>query len=277
MRQEGVSVDAVIAEIAARQHGVVTLTQLNLAGLRGSAVTRRLQSGRIHRVHRGVYAVGHPGLSHNGMWMAAVLACGEGAVLSHRSAAELWELLAPTRGAIHVTVPASRGGRKRRPGLRIHRSRLPMAVTTLKNRIPVTTPARTVADLKRTVAAGELRRAVREAEFRGLDLGAIPTDGTRSELERAFLRLCRRHRLPEPEVNVRIGRFTVDFLWRQQRLAVETDGYAAHRGRQAFEEDHERELELGMQGLRLRRFTDRQIRRHPGRVADAVHRTLVEP
>src|SRR5687767_4763135 len=89
MRQEGVSADAVIAEIAARQHGVITLGQLNLAGLRGSAVTRRLQSGRIHRVHRGVYAVGHRGLSDEGMWMAAVLACGNGAVLSHRSAAEL--------------------------------------------------------------------------------------------------------------------------------------------------------------------------------------------
>jgi very-short-patch-repair endonuclease len=208
--------------------------------------------------------------------MAAVLACGAGAVLTHRSAAELWELLPATQGPVHVTVPVA-GGRSKRLGLRIHRSLMPTGDTTVQSGIPVTTPARTIADLKRSVPAATLRKAIREAEFRGLDLGAILTDGTRSELERAFLRLCRRHGLPEPEVNVRIGRFTVDFLWRRQRLAVETDGYAAHRGRQAFEEDRERELELGMRGLRLRRFTDRQIRRQPARVADAIHRALNGP
>ena len=157
--------------------------------------------------------------------MAAVLAAGEGAVLSHRSAAELWELVAPAHRAIHVTIPASSGGRSNRRWVRIHRSSLRAGDATARSDIPVTTPARTLADLKRSVAAATLRKAIREAEFRGLDLGQAPTDHTRSELERTFLRLCRRYRLPEPDVNVRLDRFTVDFLWREQRLAVETDGY----------------------------------------------------
>jgi very-short-patch-repair endonuclease len=274
MRAESVNVDADVAAIAARQHGVVTLTQLKRAGVSESGIYRRLAAGRLHRVHRGVYAVGHCGLSQQGKCMAAVLACGDGAVLSHRSAAELWELLRPTEGPIHVTVPAASGGRRKRRGLRIHRSSLPAGDTTVRSGIPVTTPARTVADLKRAVPPATLRKAIREAEFRGLDLGNTDTDHTRSELERAFLRLCRRHRLPEPEVNVRVGGFTVDFLWRDQRLAVETDGYRAHRGRQAFEDDRERELALGMLGIRLRRFTDRQVHSRAGHVAAAVRAAL---
>src|SRR5215207_3154402 len=104
MREERVKGDAKVAAIAARQHGLVTLTQLIQAGIRRSALSRRVAAGRLHRIHRGVYAVGHAGLSPEGRWMAAVLGCGDGAALSHRSAAELWELIAPSQGAIHVTV-----------------------------------------------------------------------------------------------------------------------------------------------------------------------------
>jgi predicted transcriptional regulator of viral defense system len=233
--EERVNADAKVAVIAARQHGVVTVTQLRAAGIRRSAVSRRVAAGRLHRIHRGVYAVGHRGLSQEGKWMATVLACGDGAVLSHRSAAELWELLPLAQGAIHVTVPASCGGRSQRRALRIHRSSLPSKDTTVRSGIPITTPARTIAELKRTVPTTTARKAIREAEFRGLDLGDADTDHTRSELERAFLRLSRLYHLPEPEVNVRVAGFTVDFLWRAERLAVETDGYRAHRGRQAFE------------------------------------------
>lgn len=270
MRDKRVNADAEVAAIAVRQHGVVTTGQLNRAGLLRPAVSRRVAAGRLHRVHRGVYAVGHLGLSREGAWMAAVLACGDGAVLSHRSAAELWELLRPTEGPIHVTVSASSGGRSNRRGLRIHRSLLPPGDTAVRRGIPTSTPGRTVADVKRTLPPATARKAIREAEFRGLDLGDTDTDHTRSELERAFLRLCRRHGLPDPEVNVRLGGFTVDFLWREQRLAVETDGYRAHRGRQAFEDDRERELALGMLGIRLRRFTDHQVHTRPARVAAAV-------
>lgn len=206
--------------------------------------------------------------------MAAVLACGEGAVLSHRSAAELWALLPAAKGDVHVTV-AGRGGRDKRRDIHLHRSpSLRTTATTRHKRIAVTTPARTLTDLCRTIDPALYRKAVREAEFRNLALGAAPTDHTRSELERAFLRLCRRRRLPLPEVNVRIGDFTVDFLWREERLIVETDGYAAHRGRQAFEDDHARELALHADGYRLRRFTDRQVRRQPDAVAAVVARAL---
>lgn len=274
MRKERVNADAKVAEIAARQHGVVTLTQLTRAGISAAAVTRRLAAGRLHRIHRGVYAVGHPGVPRQGRWLAAVLACGEGAVLSHRSAAELWDLLPAGEGPIHVTLPAHSGGRKRRRGLRIHRSSLPGSDTTVRSRIPVATPARTIADLKRTVPAATLRKAIRQAEFRGLELEATETDHTRSELERSFLRLCRRYRLPQPEVNVPVAGFTVDFLWREHGLAVETDGYRAHRGRQAFEDDRERELALGMVGIRLRRFSERQVHTKPAQVAAAVDAAL---
>ena len=276
MRKEFVKADAKVAAIAARQHGVVTRTQLGRAGLSGPSVSRRVAAGRLHRVHRGVYAVGHSGLSNKGKWTAAVLACGDGAVLSHRSAAELWELLPPAQGPIHVTVPAASGGRATRRGLRLHRSSLPTGDVTVRSRIPVATPARTIADLKRSVPASIVRKAIREAEYRGLNLGDTDTDRTRSDLERAFLRLCRRHRLPDPEVNVRVAGYTVDFLWRKQRLAVETDGYRAHRGRQAFEDDRERELALGELGIRLRRFSDRQVDDRPAEVAAAVHAALAE-
>jgi very-short-patch-repair endonuclease len=254
--------------------GVITLTQLIEAGLSPSGVRRRVQSGRLHRIHRGVYAVGHSGLSDKGRWMAAVLACGDGAVLSHRSAAELWELLPPRKGPVHVTVPIP-GGRKKRDGIHLHRSpSLPDNAMTCCDGIGVTTPARTLADLRRTVAPALFRRALRQAEYRGLEIGDVPSDRSRSELERAFLRICRRHRLPIPEVNVELGRYTVDFLWRRQRLVVETDGYAAHRGRQAFEDDRARELELHALGYRLRRFTDTQVEHQPRAVANAIKGAL---
>jgi very-short-patch-repair endonuclease len=205
--------------------------------------------------------------------MAAVFACGPGAVLSHRSAAELWELLKPRLGPIDVAV-ATPGGRARRKGLRIHRfPSLPNTATTYHDGISVTTPARTLTDLATVAPAWELRKATRQAEFLGLPTPTV-TDRTRSDLERAFLRLCRRHRLPPPEVNVKIGPFTVDFLWRDQRLVVETDGYAAHRGRQAFLDDRARELELGRLGLHLRRFSDDQIAHRPSDVAAAIRAEL---
>ena len=274
MDRKAATADAQAAAIAARQHGVASSRQLREAGLSATEIRNRVRRGRLHRVHRSVYAVGHPGLSNEGRWMAAVLACGEGAVLSHRSAAELWALLPAAKGDVHVTVPG-RGGRDKRRDIHLHRSpSLRTTATTRHKRIAVTTPARTLTDLRRTIDPALYRKAVREAEFRNLALGAAPTDHTRSELERAFLRLCRRRRLPLPEVNVRIGDFTVDFLWREERLIVETDGYAAHRGRQAFEDDHARELALHADGYRLRRFTDRQVRRQPDAVAAVVARAL---
>jgi very-short-patch-repair endonuclease len=274
MRKESATPDHSLARIAARNHGVITFQELLAAGLSTGGVARRVNAGRLHRVHRGVYAVGHPSLSPQGRWIAAVKACGDGAALSHRSAGELWGLLEPASGPVHVTVPG-RAGRRRRPGIRVHRSRtLHPGTTRLRDRIPVTTPTRTILDLRRTERPETVRRAIREAEFRGLAIEDIHTDGTRSELERAFLQLCTRHRLPHPEVNARVGRFTADFLWRDRRLIVELDGFRAHGGRQAFEDDRARDVELRVLGYQVVRFTYRQVLDDPAGVAAKVRLLL---
>lgn len=202
--------------------------------------------------------------------MAAVPAFGDGAVLSHRSAAGLWTLLPRRSGPIDVTVPGS-GGRRRRQQIRLHRSLLlTPAATTIRSGIPVTTPARTVADLRRLATTDEVRGAIRQAEVLGFEIGSEGAEGTRSELEHLFLRLCRRHRLPPPEVNVRVGPFLVDFLWRDQGLIVETDGYRFHRGRLAFEDDHARDVELKLRGYEIVRFTHRQVANDAPRVAHTL-------
>jgi hypothetical protein len=275
MRAKSAKPDVAIARVAARQHGVVSREQLRAAGFSEAAISRRANGGRLHRIHRGVYAVGHRGLSLEGRWMAAVLACGEDARLSHRSAAELWQLLGPVDGPIEVTV-AGWSGRKRRAGIRIHRSlTLRLEETTRRRGIPVTGPARTIADLRASVAPAQRRRAIRQAEVLGLSTGIKPpNEPTRSELEDLFLRLCAHYRLPAPEVNVRIGLYEVDFLWRTQRLIVETDGYRYHRGAQAFEDDRERDLGLRARGFDLHRFSYRQIVDKPRAVADAVKQAL---
>jgi hypothetical protein len=275
MDAESAKRSARIAALAARQHGVVSRRQLYAAGLGRGAIEKRLASGQLHPVHRGVFAVGHPGLSPEGRWMAAVLACGGGAVLSHRSAAELWGLLRHTGGAIDVSVPSD-NGRRRRKGIHVHRRiSLKPGTTTSRRSIPVTTPARTIADLDGAVSPAERRRAIRQAEVLGLRTGlgerAAPT---RSELEDRFLHLCRRSGLPMPAVNVPVGRHEVDFLWPEQRLIVETDGYRYHRGSQAFEDDHERDLDLDAHGYSLRRFSYRQVTKHPDRVATSLRQAL---
>jgi very-short-patch-repair endonuclease len=274
MAEKGANPDRRVAQMAAGQHGVASIGQLREAGLSDDAVLGRVRAGRLHRLYRGVYAVGFPSLSSEGRWMAAVFAGGKGAALSHRSAAALWELLDPIPGSIEISIPTL-SGRRRRAGIRIHRrAALDPASLTRRKNIPVTTPAQTIADLRSDVSAAELRRAVRQAEvcgFRtGLDEGEATDRRTRSELEHLFLGLCRRHRLPAPEVNVRVGPFRVDFLWRRRRLVVETDGYRYHRGAQAFEDDHDRDLELHSLGYDVVRLTYRQVTTAPDRAASVV-------
>jgi hypothetical protein len=262
--------ESAIAQIAARQHGVINAAQLKTLGFSTSNVSKWVRAGRLHRVFRGVYAVGHAGLSNEGWWMAGVLSCGDGAVLSHRSAACLWRMLEPCSGPIDVTIPSS-GERRKREGIRLHRSpSLLNDATTERNDIAVTTPARTLEDLRRVVSPGLHRKATRQAEYLKLDLGELIPDHTRSEGERRFLGICRRHRVPPPDVNVRIGPYAVDFYWPDAGLVVEIDGYHGHRGRQAFEDDHARELFLTGQGLRLRRFTNAQVYNQATPVAEAV-------
>lgn len=309
--------DAAIAVVAARQHGVVSVEQLRAVGLDKHRVRHRVRVGRLHHVHRGVYAVGYPARSRKALWMAAVIACGRaagaahdgvldgstladrrnrdaydlptmpvldhwGAALSHRSAAQLWELLPLSEGPAHVSVPGDRG-RGRRGGIRLHRSHalLPTSVT-LRDGIAVTTPAKTIADLRRVskgagrlISPWELRRAIRQANVLGLPIDEDDSsDRTRSGLERDFLNLCRRHGLPAPEVNVRVGPYLVDFLWRDRKLIVETDGYAAHRGLAAFEDDRGRDLDLRARGFEVIHLAGKQLDEEPQLVAEVVGAAL---
>ena len=262
-----------IARVAAPQHGVITTAQLLAIGLSHAAIGKRVRAGRLHRIHRGVYAVGHSGLSLPGVWMAAVLACGEGTVLSHRTAAYLWRMLEPIPGPAHVTVP-SHAGRRKRHGITIHRSTtLLTSQTTSKAKIPVTSATRTLHDLRGIAPAREYRRALRQAEYDRLPLD-LATDRTRSEHEANLLALCRRHRLPPPEVNQEIGPYTVDFLWRAERLVAETDSWSAHGGRVAYAEDRERDLWLKLRGYEVVRFTYEQVAGRPAEVAAALRAFL---
>jgi very-short-patch-repair endonuclease len=262
MRNQPAKCDLVIARIAARQHGVVSLAQLRGAGMSKVAASRRTETGRLHRIHRGVYAVGHTRLTFEGRCMAAALALGDGAAISHTSAAALWGLLPPREGRIHLTISGD-SGRERRPGISVHRSlSLIAGVTTRRNGIAVTKPARTLRDLHRIAPQPLYRRAVRRA----LDLRLITDDElrpdadlTRSELERIFLTLCRRHHLPRPETNARVGPYEVDFLWRDRGLIVETDGFNHHGSRAAFESDRSRDAFLQSRGYRVLRLTHRQV------------------
>jgi very-short-patch-repair endonuclease len=266
--------DALVARVAGRQHGVVTTAQLQAAGLSWGGIKRRAAAGRLHRIHRRVYAVGHPHLSNEGEWLAAVLALGDGAVLSHRSAAALWGIARPTE-VIDVTVSGT-AGRAERRGINVHRSRTPLSSDcTRRTGIPVTKPSRTLEDLRRVASDKEFAAAVREAEFLRLPIGdRFAPDQTRSELEARLLRICRRHRLPKPMVNARVGRFTVDFLWSQQRLIVEVDGWESHRTRSAFESDRARDARLKILGFEVVRFTWRQIAHDSARVARTIRALL---
>jgi very-short-patch-repair endonuclease len=291
--------DRAIAALALRQHGVVALWQLGELGLGASGARNRVAAGRLHRVHRGVFAVGHAGLTRNGRYMAAALACGPGAVVSHRSAAALWDLRLRAGAAIDVTSRGSAG--RRRTGIRAHSAAALAArdVVAIAG-VPCTTLARTMLDVAESAAPREVERAVERAEvLRLLDMSEIDdvlarSDGrrgaarlravlshirlgatlTRSELEERFLALCRDARLPRPEVNAWLALapngFEVDFLWRPERLAVEVDGHAAHGTRRAFEDDRRRDAVLLLAGWRVVRFTWRQVSDEGARAAATV-------
>lgn len=280
MVDELASLDIAISRIARRQHGVITARQLNAVGLSREAVRKRAVAGRPHRIHRGVYAVGHRALSQHMIWMAAVLACGDTAVLSHRSAAALWGFLRPEGESVHVSIPTD-SGRANRNGIHLHR-RISLATTaaqwfTRLHGIPVTTVQQTLDDLHGTIEPRLERRAIRQAELRGHRLKAHTrkrTKRTRSDLELAFLSFCDRHHLPPPEVNVKVAGYRVDFLWREQGVVVETDFFDYHRGSIAYEDDHRRDLDLHTAGFTVRHYTGDQLRAHPVAVADDLHRAL---
>jgi Protein of unknown function (DUF559)/Transcriptional regulator, AbiEi antitoxin len=276
---------AAIAALAEAQHGVVARAQLLECGLTDSGIARWVRARRLHRLHRGVYALGHRMLTIEGRWMAAVLAAGPGAALSHASAAAAWDLR-PSAGVIDVSMP-TRAGRDRRRGLRIHRrAALRPADVTVRRGIPVTTPARTIVDLARSLRGRQLEQLVDLADQRGLidfqhlraansaSLQAVlqrdSSAPTRSELEERFLGLCDAHGIPRPQTNTLVEGIEVDFVWRDRRVIVEVDGYAHHRSPSAFERDRERDVTLTTKGWRVLRFTWTQVSRRAAWVAAAI-------
>jgi very-short-patch-repair endonuclease len=292
--------DSVIARLGDRQQGVAAHWQLLEAGFSPSAIARRVEAGRLHPRHRGVYSVGHRRLTRKGRWMAAVLACGPEAVLSHRSAAALWELPAGGgSGPIHVTVPGRR--KKGQEGIRVHNVRHLHRgdVTTIDN-IPVTSLARTLLDEAEIETAQRLRTLVEATERLDLfDFSQIedviarspgrhgikplkavaaqlkgPPPDTRSRLERGFLEYVREAGLPEPSVNVVVLGDPVDFYWAREKVIIETDSYKFHKGRQKFEDDRLRDTRRQLAGLAVVRVTDTRIDEEPEAVVRDVSRLL---
>ena len=277
--------DAEIAALARLQYGVVAREQLALTK---QAIGRRIAAGRLHPIHRGVYAVGHTVLKAEGRWMAATLATG--GVLSQATAAAAWELL-PVGATIHVTV-AGDAGRKGRQGVRVHRSRtLEPRDATAHREIPLTTRERTIADLARTTTPRRLEQLIDKTHHQ-LDFGRLrqlappslqavlssyATTLTRSELEERFLELCDAHGLPRPEVNTRIEGMECDFVWRDRRLIVEVDGYEFHRSRASFARDREKDVRLEIAGWRVLRFAYEHVVNRPAWVAHAIRLAWRDP
>lgn len=268
-------------------------------GLSRDAIQGRIDRGSLHRLYRGVYAVGHRRLTLRGRWMAAVLAGGPDALLSHRSAAALWELRPPPSGPIDVTVP----GRRRRghAGIRIHNVRaLHDDDRTTVDGIPVTAVHRTLLDVAEHARPQQLRLALEAADRRelldGRTLEALclrsrgrhgisplraafaalrgPAPWTQSELERAFLALIREAGLPEPQANVIVEGFLVDLWWPDQRLVVEIDSYEFHKGRKRFDGDRLRDTKLQLAGCRVLRVTQPRIEPDPSELLKDVTRAL---
>ena len=260
---------------------MVSVRQLRALGLGRSAITRRVRSGHLHRLYPGVYSVGHRSLRGEGRWLAAVLACGPSAVLSHRTAAAHWGLLRTDQTRIDVTAPRGRHGA---PGIRLHRSRsLDAQDITNHQGIPTTSVSRTLLDLAAQARNGELERALAQAErlqlydHRAIESVIARHNGhrgtrilkqattrepkwTRNEWEAAFLNLIRDADLPEPLVNDTFhapdhGQCEPDYHWPAHRVIVETDGWETHRTRLAFKQDRAKDAALTASGYRVLRFT----------------------
>jgi len=277
--------DRLISELAERQHGLVARRQLFAAGIRRGAIRARLERGALHSVHRGVYAVGYAKLTMEGRWMAAVLAGGEGTVLSHRSAGQLWGLIQRSSLLPEVTRPEQF---KPRLGIVGHHASLPVDEIGQVLGIPVTSVARTQFYLAAVLSKHQLERVLNEAEVQRLadrfslfdlidryprhrgvvNLHALldaktPRGITRSRLEERFVAFLDAHGLPRPRLNADLalrGRFyEVDCLWQSRRLVVELDSRGFHDTGRAFEKDRERDRILLAEGWRVTRITSRQL------------------
>lgn len=268
-------------------------------GVAGPSVSARVRAGRLHRLHRGVYAVGHTVLSPTADRLASVLSLGNFAVASHVTAAAIWEIRFSSSSVHHVTVPGTARDRGR---IRVHRRTLHLDDTAIRNGVVVTSLARTLIDLGDVAPAIQVRNAfVRAEQLRLIDMRAIDaalarttTDRrlgprvlrellrvydprwqeTRSTLELAFLDFAQHYDLPEPEVNVWIdNRFIADFLWRDEKLIVETDGRAVHGTATARRDDARRDHSLARLGYRVLHVDPDDLNHRPGAVAARIRQS----
>jgi hypothetical protein len=287
-----------LAVLAARQHGVVSIRQLKRTfGYSDRSVAKAVAAGRLHRVQRGVYAVGHLNLTLHGRCLAAVLACGPRALLSHYSAAWLLGLLPTQPIPVHVTTPVSRS---RRPPICLHHSRtLADEDRALEDGIPVTAVPRTLLDVAAAARPDCLRRMLKRAEeLKVFDLDAVesllgrcgghpganrlrralalyrPPRFTRSELERYFLDLAEQAGLPRTVTGFNEAGYELDVYWPELRFAVELDVFETHGTRESFEEDRLRQEDLKLAGVELTRVTGRRLEREPTQVLERVGRLL---
>jgi very-short-patch-repair endonuclease len=298
--------DRKLARTATTQKGIVALAQLQNAGIGARAVQHRAETGRLHRLHRAVYAVGHESIGRHGELLAAVLACGESSVISHGTAAELWSLRDQAPTLIDMIVPCETG--RKLDGIRARRCRFPTREeVAIHEGIPCTTPARTLVDLAGVLGWGSMRRTVERATVLGLlDIAALDaaihrakgrpgmpilravivdwrtagTDGSklRSELEARMLSLIVARNLPLPlrnqVLNIGGDRLEVDFLWPEQGLIAEVDGHKFHGTKVAFERDRRRDQNLSLAGYHVVRFTWNQIVQEPEATTSILRRLL---
>jgi Transcriptional regulator, AbiEi antitoxin len=296
MSPQNRTVEEVLARIARRQHGVVTRAQLLDAGVSSDEIKWRLRDGGLIRVYRGVYRVGHSAPSVEARYHAAVLACGEGAVLSGLAAGHLLGLLKGSAPPPEVTTPTQRRIR----GIRTRRARRRETEATRWHGIPTTTVPRTLVDLSSMLQSGDLARACHEA---GVLHGTTPrqveavlerrpsTPGakqlrkvvhgnvhvTLSALERRFLKRLREEALPLPITNKPAGGRRVDCRWPGHHLTVELDSYRYHRSRHAWELDRRREREAHARGDDFRRYTHDDVFEHPALMLAELRRLLGGP
>lgn len=290
--------------LARRQHGVVTRRQMLDLGIGRSTIARRIDHGELHEVFRGIYVLGVRRISRRGRWMAAVLAAGNGAHLSHRSAGQLWRILPSTSGPSEVTCP--RGRVVRRSGIVAHTSTLAEDEREVVDGLPVTAAFRTIFDLAVILGTRELERAWHEALARGLTAAvslpmflerypghrgtrslrqlicsAQPVGITRNDFEEAFLALVDKHGLPRPRMNGDLflrGRFfQIDALWECERVAVELDSRSVHDTPRNFESDRQRDRILLAEGWRTMRVTWRQLQEEPEAIASDLCLALAAP
>ena len=283
----------VLIRLAERQWGVVSRVQLLDVGLSKSAIGRWAAAGRLHRVHPGVYALGHRALSTEGRLAAALFYAGPGAALSHATALWWWALKRGQPRAIHVSA---RGRRSSIKGIVVHH---PQTVERVfHERLPVTPVARVLMDHAATAGLDELRRALSEADYRGLlDVRELERRSgrghggsatirralerhqprfaqARSDLEIVLIRFCEHYGFPMPNVNVMVAGHEIDAVWEAQRIAAEVDGGPAHSGVKAMEGDRDRDLTVRAHGYTVLRYTWRQLTERPHEVATDLARAL---